>query len=198
MDAPFLDRFAYIISAMFSPFVVVVIFPLVVLGSSLTHDSFFTFSILWITFAAVVPFLYVYWGVKTGRFSDMHIMIRQERVEPFLVANASALVLIVISLYSKAPVQLTALAVSLLANGLLFSLISLRWKISVHAAAYTGAVVTVAVLIDPTLWWLIIFLPIIVWARVRRHRHSVLQSLVAAAIVTVVTYLILVWFGLAH
>ncbi|MBM3474063.1 MAG: hypothetical protein FJX75_12410 [Armatimonadetes bacterium] len=68
---------------------------------------------------------------------------------------------------------------------------SLWWKASVHAAVYVGAFTSCALVVGPWWWSGLTGLPLVIWARATRGRHTVLQGLVGAAIAiaaTVITY----------
>ncbi len=130
---------------------------------------------------------FIYYGVKSGRLTDMHVMLREQRIEPFIVTMFGALLLIIAYHFLAVPKPLYALSIVLFINGLVFFLITLVWKISIHSAAYAGAVLILAHLVNPNLAYLLLVLPLIMWARVYRHRHSVLQVLGAAVVVSLIT-----------
>jgi hypothetical protein len=65
-----------------------------------------------------------------------------------------------------------------------FLAITYFWKISFHAAVYAGGVMMVAGLLGWKWLALEMFLPLIIWARLKRHRHSVWQAIGAVAIIT--------------
>lgn len=79
------DRFAYRLSQITSPFVV----GLGVFGYvSLSTASAVTEGLEWLTVIGVgllVPFAFIWWGVKTGKFSDTHVSRRSQRLVPLLV-----------------------------------------------------------------------------------------------------------------
>jgi hypothetical protein len=99
------------------------------------------------------------------------------------VATAGAGVLLASYLWLEAPRAIIALAAALFVSGVMFGLITRFWKVSIHAASYTGGVAIVATLLHLNLWWLLLGLPVIVWSRYVRKRHDLLQSLVAAGLV---------------
>ena len=67
--------------------------------------------------------------------------------------------------------------------------------VSIHAGVFSGALAACAVAISPW-WWLgLTAAPLVVWARTRRGRHTVLQGLVGSCLavaVTATTYLAVV------
>src|SRR5205085_5769 len=106
----------------------------------------------------------IYVGVRRGKFTDIHVMIREQRVEPFVIATLGALLLVATYVVLRAPLALTTLAINLVVNGIVFALLSYKWKVSVHAAAFSASVLIVSLLIDHRLALLYLGLPVIVWA----------------------------------
>jgi hypothetical protein len=83
------DRFAYWLNQITSPFVV----GLGVLGYvSLSSASRFPDGLRWLTVIGVgrrVPFRYIWWGVKKGKLTDIHVSRRSQRLVPLLVGLIS-------------------------------------------------------------------------------------------------------------
>jgi hypothetical protein len=177
------------VSAITSPFVVICAFALWVIAYHCGSGArFVTLSVPFLVLIIGLPFVWILLGVRRGRFTDMHVMLREQRFEPFVVATAGAAGLTAVYLALGAPRPLTALAVDLVVNGALFGVISRAWKVSVHAAAYAAGVLTAAVLIDGRLAALFAAMPLVVWARVIRKRHDVPQSIAAAGIAIITTW----------
>ena len=80
------DRFAYWLSQITSPFVV----GLAVLGSiSLSTAATVTEGLQWLAIIGVgllVPFGVIWWGVKKGAVTDVHVSRRSQRLIPLLVS----------------------------------------------------------------------------------------------------------------
>lgn len=142
--------------------------------------------------AVMLPLLYVVWEVHRGHISDVHVPEREQRFRPSLVALvASTAVWIIFALYPAPPLFRTLA----LANGLqtlVFFVITLRWKISLHSAAAGGLTVLGITVLSSTGLWLALSVPLIVWARVRLHRHTLAQTLVGAAL-GAVTFGVAIW-----
>ncbi|NLH99618.1 MAG: hypothetical protein GX446_09030 [Chthonomonadales bacterium] len=191
------DRVAFLISAAASPFITVSACALAVIAThtpSLAEAARYALPFLALTIA--LPGAWILVGVRTGRFTDPHVMLREQRAEPFMVANVGALGLVLVYVGLHAPVALQATAANMLANGLVFMLITRFWKVSIHAAAYAASVLVASVLVHPSVAWLGLGFPLVVWSRLRRQRHSLAQALVAAAMVTASTVVVLSAFGL--
>lgn len=171
-------RLAYLISAVASPFV---IFPLLVLGATWgvaeTANEFFTWAGTLLLFTGVIPALYILWGVRAGRITDIHIMVREQRAIVFLIYLVSAGLGIVTLWVLDAPTTIFLLALVAFANGLVAALITLFWKVSIHSWVYAGAAAAFALLArEPWGWWLLLGLPLVIWARTSRGRHTIAQG----------------------
>lgn len=179
-------RLAKAISVATSPFITIPVFALWIIAAYSGYISeFVQWYSLFLMLAILPPVGYIVWGVRTKRITDYHVMIRGQRFEPFMAATIGAAVLAWAYWSAEAPRELQALAVTLAGIGAIFTQVTRHWKVSIHAAAWTGGVLLVAGLVD---WvWLALLggLPIIIWARIKRGRHSLGQSTAATAMITV-------------
>ena len=157
---------------------------------SATITQFIYFSLPFFVLIIVLPLIWIYIGVRKGKFTDIHVAIKEQRSEPFIVATVGAILLTLIYITINTPRALIALSVNLVVSGLIFGILSKIWKVSIHAASFTASVIIVALLINLHFIWLLIGLPIIIWARIKRKRHNVSQSLIAAIIIAVTTIII--------
>lgn len=186
-----LDRIAFGISAVTSPYVVTgITAALAVLMLQPTWRQLLLWGGIAVGAGAVLPFLIVYLLWRKHRLTDMHVRLRAQRIVPFVAALVSASAGMVLLYAVRAPAQLVALAAVYIANGLILALISLRWKISVHAAVFTAGVMSLWALGYVPALWALALLPLVLWARVRRHRHTWLQGLVPVALSLVATPLV--------
>ena len=132
--------------------------------------------------AVALPLLYVVWEVWRGNIADVHVPDRAQRTRPYLVALAASVAVWLIFALWPAPPLFRVLA---LANGLqalIFFLITLRWKISLHSAAAGGLTVLSFSALSSTGLWIVLIVPLIAWARVRLRRHTLAQTVGGAAL----------------
>lgn len=189
---PWLANLALFISVVSSPFMVGIIFPIWLLHA-LTPDTllFWRLYILWMALVVIVPFLYVWWGVKRRFITDIHIKVRQQRLVPLTLAVICDLVMVIISKIMGAPFDVIALGVSVLVLGSIILLVTFRWKISGHLAGLAASITAMGLLINTQLYWLYLLLPVVMWARVYRGRHDFKQTLAGTIVAGSVTYLTL-------
>ncbi len=191
------DKVAFLVSAFFSPFIVIPIFIFIVTYAySQTRREFLLFCSAAFLFSTIIPFLNVLIAVKRGKITDIHVAVREERKGPFTIALLSIAVGTLVLWLLGAPREIVILGIVMLLNGIIFFLITLFWKISMHASILAGVLVSLIVLINR--WFALGFLiiPLLMWARIHRHRHSFYQGLVATILAAIGTFLVFKAFGL--
>jgi hypothetical protein len=94
-----------------------------------------------------------------------------------------------------APRDLIALVAALAIGLAAVLLVTLVWKLSIHAAVVSGAITLLLVVFGP--WSLVAapLVPLVCWARVAVQAHTVPQTVAGAALGATVT---LVVFSLLH
>jgi uncharacterized membrane protein (DUF4010 family) len=123
-------------------------------------------------------------GVRSGRLDSHHLVDRASRTKPLLVAMVAVVVALVLLASLDGPPLLVATVAAMLAALALTVPITLRWKISFHAAVSAGTVVVLAHTL-PAVPALAVGAPVVAvicWARVRLRHHTPAQ--VAAGVLT--------------
>ena len=190
LEGSFGSRFAHIVSTLSSPFITAALFSLWIISrQNGSASQLLTWSLTFVLLIVGLPLLYIFVGVLHGRFSDLHIVEREQRTKPFIVGTLSALLLIVAFYWEDAPHILLVVATVLVANGIIFTLVTQFTKISIHLAAYCGGVILLARALSPEWLWLLSLAPMIAWARLARQRHTLFQTVLAAVLVSAVTAL---------
>src|SRR5687768_16042242 len=110
---------AFGLSAVLSPYLVIPVGTVGIVSSQeLSRQGLFRWTFLSIFFSTIVPALYVLWQVVRGRISDVHVMEREQRGGPFLVAIFSAALGAWVMKISGAPLPVWSLGVVLAVNGM--------------------------------------------------------------------------------
>ena len=136
--------------------------------------------------SVAVPYAVLIWGVRTGRWSDRHVSRREDRVLPFLITLASVVSGVVFLLWADAYRELTFVAASMLGGLAVTLVVSLVWKVSLHAASAAGAATaTVFVFGFPPLVAGVL-VALVGWSRVRLGDHTAGQVAVGAVLGVVV------------
>ena len=146
-------------------------------------------------FFSLLPILFIFILFRLGRVSNLNLEVKEQRTLPLLFAIGAACIGLGIFYVIDAPRQIIWAGLAYIANGIIFGAITQFWKISFHTGVYTGCI-TVLVLILPArfAWlfaWLFLLVPLIAWARVRRKRHTLVQTVVGALIALINTVVVL-------
>lgn len=180
---------AFAFSALLSPYLVI---PLGTVGIVASQPAGARQLILWTTlsvlFSTGIPAIYVVIQILRGKITDVHVMEREQRGGPFLVAVASSFIGAVILRAINAPPEVWSIGIVLGVNGIILSWITSFWKISMHVAVLSATVLAAVIVIPGVgVWRLIWLIPALIWARVTRGRHSIGQGLAACVVACLVT-----------
>ncbi|WP_424531381.1 hypothetical protein ACOZ38_15550 [Sphaerisporangium viridialbum] len=170
------DRVARWVTEIFAPQVLVIGLPPVV---GLVSDGWtgFQWGLLASLLCGGVPAVVIAMGVRSGRLDSRHIVDRSRRTMPLLVAVAAVLAALMLLAGLGAPRLLVATVAAMLAGLAVTVPVTLRWKISFHAAVSAGTVLVLARVLPamPTLAAGAVVVAVVCWARVRLAHHTVAQ-----------------------
>ena len=178
------DWLAEAISNIFHPFVAAIptmVIAMIQQGTSLRSSLFWTILAVGVV---IVPMLFlIYRGVRSGRYSDASISIREQRHSLYAVAAALFALLLGILIWEGAPVILLACLLSALAATVIAGFINQRFtKLSLHSVAGSGYA-TVLLLTAPALGIATALFSLLVgWARMRLNHHTPVQILIGWAV----------------
>lgn len=185
------ENTASIVSLAFNPAVIAAFTFLILLYRENTQN-FLVLMGTCFTFGTLVPLAIIYELSERGLISDFYVSEKKERAKVFEGAILSYLVGSVALLLLRAPTIVTALMLCYVGNTLIMMLITLRWKISVHASGIAGPV---TVLIYGLGIWAAIFLTLLIpvgWARIKLRGHTTEQVLAGALLTVATTWLQLI------
>jgi hypothetical protein len=174
------DRLAEGISNIFHPFVVAIptmIIAMVRQGAGLWPSLFWTVLAVCVV---IVPLSFlVYVGVRSGRYHDASLSLREQRHGLYATAALLFALLLVILIWGKAPQVLLACLLSALAATMIASFINRQFtKLSLHSVGMAGYT-TVLLLTAPALGIaMALFAPLVGWARIRLNHHTPLQIVI--------------------
>jgi len=176
----FTDRFAGAVSLVSHPFIVVIptmVIAIVQQGDSLWGALFWTMLSVCVVILRLVFF--VYSGVRSGRYSDPSISMREQRQSLYIIAGLLLVLLLAILILGNAPLILIACLVSAILTIVVGLAINTRMtKLSLHSIGMAGCA-TVLILTVPILGLVMaLFAPLVGWARIRLRHHTPFQILV--------------------
>lgn len=140
-------------------------------------------------FFAVIPLIYLVLAVYRGEIETLEVRTRERRFRPLMVGIVSYSLGVIALFFTvdTARPLITLLAVIFPVNGVLITLITLKWKISVHMGGLAGFVAALfylytmqvgsdKVVPGSVLFMLIALIPILMWARVRSGAHTFAET----------------------
>ena len=188
---PLRIRVAHYISNILSP--AVVSLPLIVLVASYRARSesvALIYAAITIFFLSVGPLAYIGIGVRLGKFSDIDVSVRTQRIGPFLFGLASALVGLCVLSLMQAPKNLETLMLITIISGAVMMITTLWWKISIHAASLASAMTMLTWLYGTILLPTFLLVVFVSWSRVVLRRHTLAQ-VVAGSVVSIILAVII-------
>jgi len=175
--------FRYLSHSLSAPIIATPVFVALVLLESATILS----AILSVFFATIVPVIGIT-GFARSEGLDYDIPEKRARARPFEIAILSYLAGFTTLVTIGAPVMLSGLMLAYLINTCAMFLITLVWKISVHAARVTGPLSFLVFKLG-LLWGFLYLLVIPVGLiRIRLRQHTLLQVLAGAVLSAALTW----------
>ena len=137
-------------------------------------------------FATLLPLTIVVMLSRHRIIPDIWASQRESRVIPFTGAIISYLLGTVILAAVGSPAVITSLMLCYVGNTAIMMLITLRWKISVHASGIAGPSTALIYLLGATASPLLLLILFVGWARLKLKAHTVLQ-VATGALLTILT-----------
>ena len=141
-------------------------------------------------FFGVIPFGYVLHGARSGRWRDHHIGAREQRKPVFVFTLASMLLGLLLLVTGGAPRDLLAFLATLLIEATLALLLTLAWKVSIHAWVSTIGATALVLVYGGAAWLLWPVLAGVGWSRVELEDHTPAQVVVGAILGVATTVII--------
>lgn len=149
------------------------------------------YACLTLFFLSFGPMLYIIIGVRLGKFSDMGISRRRERIEPFLFSFVSVLAGLIALVLMNAPKNLQTLLIITAVSCIVMMVITLWWKISIHASSMAGTATFLTALYGVIVLPAFLLVVLVSWSRVVLERHTVAQVVAGALVSLTLTSAIL-------
>ncbi|MEQ0564709.1 hypothetical protein ABJI51_37015 [Amycolatopsis sp. NEAU-NG30] len=169
-------RFARLATEILAPWVWVLTLPLAVAWSATGHRPIpaLSWGLLISVTGSLLPMALIVRGAKRGRWDGHHVTDRAGRRVPLLFAGLSLGVGFAVLLVGGAPPALIALAASMLASLVVAVAITFgaKFKISLHAAVASAAVVVLTLTYGPWLLLLAVLVAWVAWSRVALRDHT--------------------------
>ncbi|GCE27103.1 hypothetical protein KDA_25870 [Dictyobacter alpinus] len=190
ISKPLHIQFARFISTILSPAVVALPF-IILMGRSSNDQNVFLSVIITIFFLCVGPMSYISFGVITGKFTDVDVSVRSQRVGPFLFGIASSLLGFLVLHLTKGQKNLESVLLLVSISGIMMMVITLWWKISMHASALSAAVTALSMVYGNVILPAFLLVILVSWSRVQLRRHTLAQVIAGSIVGIVLSWILL-------
>ncbi len=153
------------------------------------------YALIILFFLSFGPTVYILAGVRTGKFTDADVSMRSQRVGPFLFGITSALLGLATLFFTHGPKNLQTLLLITIVSGIVMMIVTLWWKISIHASSLAAAATLLTALYGSIVLPVFVLLAALCWSRVILRRHTVGQVVAGSVVSIALTALILVIRG---
>ena len=183
------EKFAMCVSRVLNPvFVLGVVIVLVSLEAPGSGTWIVLCVLIALFFTVFAPWLVVLYLRRRGEISELFIPECRDRLRPLFFYFASSWMGVGILYLIHSPPALYALMVCVAVQGTIALLITMRWKISLHAMGLWAACGVVIALYGS--WWAVVPAGLVSWARFVLQAHSVSQILVGSVVGAGIAFLI--------
>ena len=174
-------KLAIFISRLFDPVWLIPGMLALAIGWSMFNGLRWRFIVILLLIDGLIPFLYFVHLLSTKEVSDWDTTKREQRIKLYgftLAVHSTGAILALL----LGKIVLAKILFLFLILAAVFTLITLRWKISIHTGVSSAAVVFLGLLCGPDWLWLFFIVAAIGWARVVMKKHSLLQVIIGAGL----------------
>jgi hypothetical protein len=133
-------------------------------------------------FTAVLPTVFIAYGIRTGRWSDRNVGARRPRLIVLAFITASVAAGLILLAVLGAPRLLAGYLAFMLASVAVLALVTTVWKISIHCAVASGSVAILALTYGPLALCGYALVALLGWSRVMLADHTAAQAIAGAAL----------------
>lgn len=195
---PLGKRLAKVVSDITNPlFIALPTFLIIALA---TAPDIFHALLWWITAVlgiSIAPLIFIWQGVRRGRYTDHHVSKREQRLVPLIFGLTCMVLAFILLLTFHASTHLIATATATIAAVAIATIITQYWKISLHLVGMAGAVTCFSLIWGPIFLSLSPLVLLVGWARWEMKAHTLLQAVAGTILAVSVTILIYYLFGIA-
>ena len=183
------EKFAMCISRVLNPMIALgIVIVLVSLKASGSGTWIVLCALIALFFTVFAPWFAVLYMRRRGEISELFIPERRDRLRPLFFFMVSSWLGVGFLYLIHSPPALYALMVCVAVQGTIALLITMQWKISLHAMGLWAACGVVIALYGG--WWAVVPAGLVSWARLVLQAHSVSQVLVGSIVGAGIAFLI--------
>jgi len=190
------DTFARLVSVILNPFLVAVT-TLVLLAFQATSTA--SEAVIWIVISIAISILpvvaVVFVLVRINKLDGFFSNPREQRNSVYLLASILGVIDCALYWYLHAPRLLSVLFTTGLIAVIIFMVINYCWKISLHTAFITGAVVVLVIIFGWEALFTVVFIPLVGWSRIILKQHTIPQVIIGGLLAVIIVTGIFWSFG---
>jgi hypothetical protein len=133
-------------------------------------------------FAAVLPTVFIDYGIRRGHFDDRNVGARRPRLIVLAFITTSVAIGLILLLLLGAPAILTGYLAFMLVSLAVLAAITMVWKISIHCAVASGSVTILALAYGPLVLPGYLLVGLLGWSRVAVRDHTTWQAVGGAVL----------------
>ena len=184
----FKSIFAEVLSRLLDPVWEIPLALLLAIGFAVREGIRWRFVGLLLFIDVVVPMIFFLTMLYHKQIKDWDIQNRAQRVPLYLFTMVCHLGGIWLA-HELGRTQLVSILLVFYAVAVVFFLITLKWKISIHAGVNAVLFTTINMFYDFKYVWLYILLCLVMWARVYQKHHTWAQVIAGAGLGIIVVYI---------
>lgn len=189
------NKFAWVVSRVFDPIIEIPLLLSTAVWIALTNGLRFRFLIMMIVVDALLPATYMFYGLKKGFISDWDMTRRKERGGLYFFTLICHL-FGVVAAYAIGKYFLFQILLVFWSLAVVFAIVTLFWKISVHAGVNAALLAFFNHFYGwDKYWWLTLVLVLVIYSRVIIKKHTWAQVLVGSAVALIWVSLGLTWLS---
>jgi len=172
-----------------------IIIILLAIESTSSANEAIKWSLISLALSVFPVFAVVLYLVYRRKLDGIFINLRQQRSRIYLLAIGCAVIGYTVLVVFSAPELLRATFMSGLIAVVLFMIINMFWKISLHTAFITASVAVLVIVYGKIAAWTVIFIPLIAWARLQMRLHTPPQVFTGALLAVSIVIIVFGLFG---
>ena len=133
-------------------------------------------------FAAVLPTVFINYGIRRGHFDDRNVGARRPRLVVLAFITTSVATGLILLLVLGAPATLAGYLAFMLVSVAVLAVITMVWKISIHCAVASGSVTILALAYGPLVLSGYLLVGLLGWSRVAVRDHTIWQAVGGAVL----------------
>lgn len=124
--------------------------------------------------------IYVLIGIKRKTFTNIDISRRQDRLNVFIFIAILSFSYLLFVYFLNGPIRLFYAVLFFLPSLFLFELVNRKIKASIHLASVTFLLVGLGYFYGVSLFFALLTLPFVAWARIKKQRHTLEETVVGS------------------